>query len=610
MRAARYLPTVAAVALIILFTPAAGSLQEPPRLMSIAADSIDELRQWDPLVDRLTREGSLTGRLPYDDPQIPGRRHEALIQFHDGVPVHGADVMRQIDRGSTVSIFGTLYAGIDVDTTPRLTVDQAREALEATSGTTLANGQNPTLTILPMLDGSFALAYRASMLNTTTYFLDANDGRVLREISEIKHQGAVGRGRGALGDDKKISTTLIAGAYRTQDTLRPASIVTLDTRGSAASLNRLIQGGRWLESDVATDTDNDWTQSAVVDAHVHMGWVYDYFFKSHRYQGLNNRNAPVIGVVVSRALLPGNAFFVPPPFGPDGGGGMFFGEASSGPLTVLDVAAHELMHGVTSFAVMQRTGRQLGPTLPIDLGPTSINVGGVNRPCDVTTFAGFRFACSGGRYRMVSDHAGAINEGLSDVFGTAVEFAYQPAGTGVQRADYTMAEDFPEVGTLVRGRAGPLRSLQDPRALTIEGEPASGIGYPDHYTRRLSFALLSFPDGSLGISPVAVIEGAGYVVSDTDGEGLHWNSTILSHAFYLAIEGGQNRTSGRTVQGVGAANRTQIEQVFFRAVRDLFPSSLTFPQAAAILRQAAIDLHGASSAAFRAVDQALAAVGL
>ena len=30
MRAARYLPTVAAIALIILFTPAAGSLQEPP----------------------------------------------------------------------------------------------------------------------------------------------------------------------------------------------------------------------------------------------------------------------------------------------------------------------------------------------------------------------------------------------------------------------------------------------------------------------------------------------------------------------------------------------------------------------------------------------------
>ncbi len=41
----------------------------------------------------------------------------------------------------------------------------------------------------------------------------------------------------------------------------------------------------------------------------------------------------------------------------------------------------------------------------------------------------------------------------------------------------------------------------------------------------------------------------------------HYNSTIASHAFYLAIEGGTNRTSGRSVQGVGAANRDQIEKI-------------------------------------------------
>ena len=90
---------------------------------------------------------------------------------------------------------------------------------------------------------------------------------------------------------------------------------------------------------------------------------------------------------------------------------------------------------------------------------------------------------------------------------------------------------------------------------------------------------------------------------------MHDNSTILSHAFYLAIEGGQNRTSGRTVQGVGTANRGQIEQVFFRAVRDLLPSVVSFAQIGPILRQAAVDVHGASSAATTAIDQALTAVG-
>ena len=50
-----------------------------------------------------------------------------------------------------------------------------------------------------------------------------------------------------------------------------------------------------------------------------------------------------------------------------------------------------------------------------------------------------------------------------------------------------------------------------------------------------------------------------------DNGGVHTNSGIPNHAFFLAIEGGTNRTSGVSVQGVGAANREQIEEVFYRA---------------------------------------------
>ena len=35
-----------------------------------------------------------------------------------------------------------------------------------------------------------------------------------------------------------------------------------------------------------------------------------------------------------------------------------------------------------------------------------------------------------------------------------------------------------------------------------------------------------------------------------DNGGVHHNSGIANHAFYLAIEGGVNRTSGLAVQGV------------------------------------------------------------
>ena len=91
---------------------------------------------------------------------------------------------------------------------------------------------------------------------------------------------------------------------------------------------------------------------------------------------------------------------------------------------------------------------------------------------------------------------------------------------------------------------------------------------------------------------------------------MHVNATILSHAFYLAIEGGRNATSGITVQGVGAANRAQIERAFFRAMTVMMPIAPTMQRAAQLMSQAAIDLHGANSPAAVAVRQAMQAVGL
>ena len=43
--------------------------------------------------------------------------------------------------------------------------------------------------------------------------------------------------------------------------------------------------------------------------------------------------------------------------------------------------------------------------------------------------------------------------------------------------------------------------------------------------------------------------------------GVHINSTILSHAYFLVIEGGTNRTSGLSVSGGGRENRVEIAGV-------------------------------------------------
>ena len=85
---------------------------------------------------------------------------------------------------------------------------------------------------------------------------------------------------------------------------------------------------------------------------------------------------------------------------------------------------------------------------------------------------------------------------------------------------------------------------------------------------------------------------------------------IPDHAFYLAIEGGTNRTSGRSVQGVGGASREQIEKVFYRAFQFMLTPTSGFDDAARACLQSSRDLYGAGSAVERAVTQAWQAVGV
>jgi len=164
------------------------------------------------------------------------------------------------------------------------------------------------------------------------------------------------------------------------------------------------------------------------------------------------------------------------------------------------------------------------------------------------------------------NESGALNEAFSDIMATSVEFFYQPPGSGLRQADYLLGEDV--------FRPGGIRSLANP----------AQFDDPDHYSLRYT--------------------------GTADNGGVHTNSGIANHAFYLAVEGGTNRTSGQRVDGVGSANREQIEKVFYRAFTMLLPANATFRQARAACEQAARDLYGTSSPAFRAVQQAWAAVGV
>ena len=48
---------------------------------------------------------------------------------------------------------------------------------------------------------------------------------------------------------------------------------------------------------MASDSDNNWTDGADVDAHVYLGYTYDYYFKRFGRKGLDDRNAPIYSIV-------------------------------------------------------------------------------------------------------------------------------------------------------------------------------------------------------------------------------------------------------------------------------------------------------------------------
>jgi thermolysin len=531
-------------------------------LLQVQATSGGDLRTWDAYITQRERSGNLRVRKVERDPLLPSRTIERLQQFHRGVPIWGAEVVRDSERGLPVSIFGVLSPDLTLSVDPSLSLEQGREALFRIGGADAAVLALPQLVIVRLDDGDHRLAYTGVVSGggqVLRVFLDAHTGAELLRYSEIQtQQQAVGTGRGVLGDLKKLSVEAEAGRYVAFDTHRPPVIATHDMhRNLTRSISVLFENGDLFASDQASDADNDWTDPAVVDAHVHVSWTYDYFFKRFGRHGLDDRESPMI--ILTNALSQQDALSFSPSSavvgflvvnaawcggcGPDGAGVMFFGNGippgysfpSSHWLAgrnvtylagSLDIAAHELTHAVTQFS-------------------------------------------SGLIYR---NESGALNEAFSDMMGTSAEFFYHPAGSGLGRADYLMGEDSFRASS--SDSQSGIRSMENP----------SLFGDPDHFTRRMT--------------------GSG------DNGGVHANSAIPNQAFFLAIEGGTNRTSGLSVQGVGAGNREQIEKVFYRAFVSLLPANSTFSTARAATVRAAQDLYGGGGPVERAVTQAWAAVGI
>ena len=514
----------------------------------------DSARAWGRRIEDMARAGTLRLSSSREDTMIEGRVHDRFDQYAGEARIFGAQLVRQRSAEGVETVFGNVYPDdLGISLEPALPAEALVRQVTAMAGRGPIDGRAPELVVLPRPDGSFRLTWLTRVRLETDIvglFVDAATGDEVWRYTLIQRQSAVGTGTGVLGDRKKLSTRQASGVFLADDALRPPTLITYDLKGNFERVFQILDGDiAPAQSDIATDTDNTWTDGPNVDAHAGIGTTYDYFFQRFGRRGIDNNNRPIRSIVhpanrdnpfalplfvIENFLL--NAFWCGE-CGQGAQGYMVFGEGLPTRIPLggqnynyfsagYDIVAHELTHAVTEFT-------------------------------------------SGLIYQ---NESGALNEAFSDMMAVGAEYYVRATGRSDRAADYLIGEDA--VTPAAPGAPAGIRSMSDPRA----------FGDPDHYSIR-------------------------YTGSEDNG-GVHINSGIPNNAFYLAIEGGTNRTSGLAVQGVGGANREQIERIFYRGFTSYLTPNATFAQARQATLRAASELYGDSSAAYRAVQQAWTAVGV
>jgi thermolysin len=176
---------------------------------------------------------------------------------------------------------------------------------------------------------------------------------------------------------------------------------------------------------------------------------------------------------------------------------------------------------------------------------------------------------------IYSFESGALNESFSDIMGTAVEFFWQETGSGFLKADWVCGEDARPTF-----RTSGLRNLSNPNSNSQSG--SSKFPDPCHLNQviKCSYKL--------------------------DYGGVHLNSTLYSHAYYLLANGGTNKVSKKAVSGIGIDKATKI---FFRTWVHYLKNTSDFMDAANMLLTAAHNLYGSGSAEYTQTVKAMEAIG-
>jgi zinc metalloprotease ZmpA len=317
-----------------------------------------------------------------------GAEHVRFDREYRGLRVIGGDLIVHSEAGGSLrDVTHTLRRAIDVPLRASVPVaDAITAALASHPGD--ARGARPELLVYARGDRP-VLAYDVRIDSVQAddtpsekhVIVDAGSGVVLEAWDDIQTAPASGTGNTLHSGDVSLSTNSVSGGFQMVD----------PTRGNNSTrdmLNRTFGQGT-----VFTDADNNWGDNTTAnratagsDAHYGVTVTWDYYKNVHGRNGIaNDGRGAVSRVHYGRNYV--NAFWRDSCFCMTYGDG----NASVKPLTSLDIAGHEMTHGVTS-----RTANL-----------------------------------------VYSGESGGLNEATSDIFGAMVEFY---ANNASDVGDYLIGE--------------------------------------------------------------------------------------------------------------------------------------------------------------------------
>ncbi|MDF6018299.1 M4 family metallopeptidase [Streptomyces sp. JH34] len=342
---------------------------------------------------------------------VDGTVHTRYERTYNGLPVLGGDlVVHETRAGKAEGVTKATKATIKVSSL-KATITAAKAEKQAVSAARDAGSEKTAADQAPRkviwaATGKPTLAYETVVgglqddgtPNELHVITDAATGEKLYEYQGIE----TGTGKSLYSGTVTLNTTLSGSTYNLTD----------GTRGGHKTYNK-AHASTSSAGTLFTDADDIWgtgaasssttDQTAAVDAAYGAQKTWDFYKSTFNRSGIKNN-----GVAAYSRVHYGNAYVNA--FWDDSCFCMTYGDGSGNthPLTSLDVAGHEMSHGVTS------------------------NTAGLN----------------------YSGESGGLNEATSDIFGTGVEFY---AANSSDVGDYLIGEEIN-----INGDGTPLRYMDKP----------------------------------------------------------------------------------------------------------------------------------------------------